>query len=138
MDECPAVEELVSLVESGTAGAGLVGHVRACEACQASLTALERDLQALQISISTLWFSERISCPEATTLDQYRSGRLGGGAREYVEFHLTDLACPHCQATLAVAEARGTEEGRRRITRSRERVGEATTSLLKDLRRPGR
>ena len=90
-------------------------------------------VSAAGVSAETITIEQKLAsrAKEKTRCD----GKLKKDAREYVAFHVDDLGCPFCQATLAANEEKGSEEGRRRITRSRERVGEATTVLLGDLRR---
>ena len=135
MDDCPPVQELAAQLEQGVAEPELLEHIESCEACQASLTALREEIQSLQISISELWFRERISCPEEKELSDWRSGELDGPMEAYVAFHVEELGCPFCQATVGLEEVRSSDEGRRRVTRSRERVGEATSVLRGSLRR---
>jgi hypothetical protein len=51
-------------------------------------------------SAGAIWRRERVSCP---TRDQLGGFLLGAGdpdLLEYVEFHLTAVGCPYCQANL--------------------------------------
>jgi hypothetical protein len=51
-------------------------------------------------TIGAIWRRERVSCP---TRDQLGGFLLGAGDPDllgYVEFHLTAIGCPYCQANL--------------------------------------
>ena len=51
-------------------------------------------------TVGAIWRRERASCP---TRDQLGGFVLGAGdpeVLEYVEFHLTAIGCPYCQANL--------------------------------------
>jgi len=135
MDECPPIAELAALAEGEEVSEALRRHAGSCTACKRSLQALEEDVRGLQLSISELWFQERVSCPPEDVLARLRSGSLDPGLRDYVEFHVDDLACPFCQATLGEAEVEADRQAAGSRKRSRSRVGEATSLLLGDLRR---
>jgi hypothetical protein len=140
VSECPELKDLARLAETGEGEPTLVGHVQGCDACREALENLEDEVMSLQISISELWFREQISCPEEAELRSYAKGGLDRDYRRYVEFHLKDLDCVRCQSMVAAAEAAadGSEEGRRRITRSRARIDDASVKLLGDLRKAPR
>lgn len=51
-------------------------------------------------TVGAIWRRERVSCP---TRDQLGGFLLGAGdppLLDYVEFHLTAIGCPYCQANL--------------------------------------
>lgn len=128
MEECPTVQELAGFVEEGRAPSEVREHIAACEACQNSLQTLGQEIRALQISISDLWFRERISCPGAADLAAYRAGRLSGEERAYIRFHLEELGCPFCGD-----DAEG-EEGRQ----GRPGGAGIVADLLREIRDSGR
>jgi anti-sigma factor RsiW len=132
--ECPEIKDLARFVETGEVEPGLEAHIEACEACKAAVENLEDEVMSLQISISELWFREEISCLDEAKLRTYVTGGLDREARRYVEFHLQDLDCPRCQAVVGAVENEASEEGRRRTTRSKARLDDASVKLLGDLR----
>ena len=135
MDDCPTIPELAAYVEGTGAPPEVLSHVPGCSACRASLDTLQGEVQSLQISISELWFRERVSCPRDALLQAYQEGSLGAEERKYVEFHVEDLECPYCQGILGDLQVSGDRVEVKRRSRSREKVGEATTSLLRILRK---
>jgi hypothetical protein len=136
--DCPEIRELAAFVESQEAPAVLRHHVERCDACQDALKTLEEEVLSLQIPLSEIWFREHISCPHTDVLVDYRHGKLTGDLQEYVKFHVEDLECAWCQGRLGEVEVATTRDGRRGVTRSRKRVGEATSVLLDELRRAKR
>lgn len=135
--ECPEVSELIAYLESGRAEEVLLVHVRGCDACQETLETLEDEIISLQISISELWFRNRVSCPHREVLRQHLDGDLSKDAAAYVRFHVEDLGCEYCQGRLEAEKAGRTPDGRRSLERSRSRLGEATSVLLDDLHKQG-
>jgi uncharacterized protein YbaR (Trm112 family) len=135
--ECPEISELAAFAEGGDASDEVRSHVLACDACQEALQSLKEEVLSLQIPLSELWFRDHISCPLTEVLLRYQGGTLEDDARAYVRFHLEELGCPYCQSRLEEGNLSQTEEGRLSMRRSRERVGEATSSLLDHVRREG-
>jgi len=131
--DCPAISDLAALAEGGEVAAGLKAHVDDCDACQEALRSLQEEVLSLQIPLSEIWFREHISCPFGSVLADYRDQKLDPDAQEYVTFHVEELSCPHCQSRLEQGILEDSEEGRRSMRRSRERVGEATSVLLDEL-----
>lgn len=138
MSDCPELKDLARYVESGEGENDLVAHVKRCDACKEAVENLQDEVMSLQISISELWFREGVSCPDEAMLRDFVRNGGDREARRYVEFHLKDLDCARCQAAIGAVEAEGSEEGRRRITRSRARVDDASVKLLGDLRKTTR
>src|SRR5436190_6139669 len=60
-------------------------------------------------SIGAVWRRERLSCPTREELGSYLLQVLDGEHREYLDFHLSVIACPYCQANLADLQARQQE-----------------------------
>lgn len=140
MSECPELKDLARLAETGDAEPELSEHVRGCDACREALETLEDEVMSLQISISELWFREQVSCPDEAELKTFAKGGLEREYRRYIEFHLKDLDCVRCQTVVdaLAVQADGSEEGRRRVTRSRSRIEDASVKLLGDLRKTPR
>jgi hypothetical protein len=135
VSECPEIKDLARLVETGEAEPGVREHLASCDACTEAVETFEDEVASLQISISEIWYRERISCLDDATLKTYGQGGLDADLRRYVEFHLTELDCERCQGVVGSVEASRTEEGKRRVTRSRSRAEDASVKLLGDLRR---
>ncbi|HYC76776.1 MAG TPA: hypothetical protein VEI02_04020 [Planctomycetota bacterium] len=134
MKECPEIKDLARFVETGDAEADVAEHARSCEACRAACETLEDEVLSLQISISELWFREEVSCPTEAEVAAYCTGGLDADARKYLEFHLQDLDCARCQGAVGEAENRRNEEGRRRTTRSKARVDDASVKLIGEMK----
>ena len=135
--DCPEISELAALAEGGEVEGALKAHVDGCDACQEALQSLQEEVLSLQIPLSEIWFRDHISCPHGSVLAGYRDKKLDADALEYVAFHVEELACPYCQSRLEQGILEDSEDGRRSMRRSRERVGEATSVLLDELGKQG-
>lgn len=133
--ECPEIRELAAFVETQTGDPALVKHVTLCDACQDAIKTLEEEVVGLQIPLSEIWFREHISCLHSDLLAEYRKGQVEAALAEYLKFHIEDLGCQFCQARLGEAEVAENRDARRIATRSKKRLGEATSVLLKKLRK---
>jgi hypothetical protein len=60
-------------------------------------------------SIGAVWRRVRLSCPTREELGSYLLQVLDAEHREYLDFHLTVIVCPYCQANLADLQARQKE-----------------------------
>jgi len=132
--DCPEISHLAAFVEGVDVPEVLRAHVQGCDACQESIQSLEEEILSLQIPLSEIWFRDHISCPHGDVLIDHEEGRLSNDAREYVSFHLEELACPHCMGRVEEGVLSRSAEGRQSLVRSRERVGEATSVLLDHFR----
>ena len=135
MSECPELRDLAHYVETGEADAALVAHLGRCDACQEARESLEDEAMSLQISISELWFREQISCPDGPTLERFSANALDAEEAGYVAFHLATLECATCQARLSEGEVRRSPDLQVRASRSRKKVGEATSQIIVDLKK---
>ena len=136
MDECPTMEELLAHVDGSRTDQAIEGHIQVCrDACLPAIAALERQVHGLSMSLSGIWFRERISCPSAAELDAFRAGGLGQAARRYVEFHMEELGCLACEGQLGLGEAAEGRAGREALDRSRSHVGDETAHCLAVARR---
>jgi anti-sigma factor RsiW len=66
-----------------------------------------RPEEVFELEIARLWVEERVSCPHPHLLEAYLAGSLEEGPREYVAFHLQDIACPACRVDVEEIRARG-------------------------------
>jgi RNA polymerase sigma-70 factor (ECF subfamily) len=62
-----------------------------------ALAAAARDGEA-QIDVAEVWKECRASCPARHWLARHVAGTLEEGPRAFVDFHLTEMSCPWCQA----------------------------------------
>jgi hypothetical protein len=131
--ECPEISELAAFAETRQASSQLTQHVQRCDACQEALVSLEEEVLSLQIPLSEIWFRYHVSCPKAETLLAFAQKKLDADAADYVQFHVDELECSFCQGRLGDLEIQATREGQKRVAGSRKKVGEATTSLLRDM-----
>ena len=75
-------------------------------------------------SIGAIWRRVRLSCPPREQLGSYLLRVLDAEQQEYIDFHLSTIGCPYCQANLADLQARQeepaptAEQRRRRIFQS--------------------
>ena len=53
-----------------------------------------------QIDGAAIWRESRASCPARHWLARRVAGTLDEGPKEFVDFHLTEMGCPWCQANL--------------------------------------
>ena len=132
--ECPEITALGAFAETGEATLGMREHIDGCDACQEALESLREEVLSLQIPLSELWFREHVSCPPLAILSQFRAKKLKKLASEYVEFHLEELGCPYCQARLEQETLSRSATGSKSLRQSRDRVTEATSSLLNEIR----
>lgn len=51
-------------------------------------------------TVGAIWRRERVSCPTREQLGGFLLGAADEGLLDYVEFHLTVIGCPYCQANL--------------------------------------
>jgi hypothetical protein len=56
-------------------------------------------------SPGAIWRRERLTCPTREVLGSYLLQVLDEGEQDYLDFHLTAVACPYCQANLADLKA---------------------------------
>ena len=77
------------------------------------------------LEVSTVWRTERVSCPARHWLARQLSGTLPVGPAEFIRFHLEEMECPWCQANL---DDLAREED---LTPMLERVRASTAGLLR-------
>lgn len=133
--DCPEIRDLAAFAETGQGTEPFRRHIAGCDACQESLRMVEEEVLSLQIPLTEIWFREHISCVHTDVLAAYRRGGLDPERRDYVKFHVEDLECAWCQGRLGEVEVAESKEGRRGVTRSRKRVGDAASALRSELRK---
>ncbi len=91
------------------------------DALQAQLAEVSGRRDAGLHSLGEVWRRRRLTCPTREQLGSYLLGVLDEGHADYVRFHLEELACRYCIASLedlkqrqSVSEAAGESETRRR------------------------
>jgi hypothetical protein len=92
---------------------------------QRRLTAINGRRDAGVHSLGEIWRRHRLSCPTREQLGSFLLGVLPREASEYVKFHLDDIACRFCQASLrdlkaqqSAAEAEVAERRRQKYFQS--------------------
>lgn len=60
----------------------------------------------LAFTVASVWREARISCPHPHVLQSFLQGGLGGGAAEFLAFHLRESQCPYCNAVVEDLQAR--------------------------------
>lgn len=89
-----------------------------------------REESEIDLTLSTIWREERVSCPNRTVLSKYVDGKLDVETADYLRFHIFDIGCPFCQASeedlRMKAAAAPTEEA------FRKRLFAKTSEYLKD------
>jgi hypothetical protein len=58
-------------------------------------------LDEFDLTVSTLWREERLSCPHRDLLQSYADGELPPAQSDYVRFHVEQVGCAACRAELA-------------------------------------
>lgn len=62
-------------------------------------------LDEFDLTVSTLWREERLSCPHRDLLQSYADGELPAAQLDYLRFHLEQVSCAACRAELAALGA---------------------------------
>lgn len=106
-------------------------HVESCDLCGRFHGEVEGEIKSLSMSISLVWTEEGISCPHRDILKAYLAKSLSGGEADYVEFHLTEIACQFCNANLEDIRALDSEEESRYLDSVRERLNQSTSAFLR-------
>jgi hypothetical protein len=86
---------------------------------------------ALAYTVASVWRDERVSCPHPDLLRAHLAGGLGGGAREFIAFHLQDSQCPYCNAVVTDLEAGEQAARSQELEGLRERLLRSTVAALR-------
>ena len=87
--------------------------------------------EVLDLTVSTVWREERVSCPHPQILHAYRNGALPAGATEYLAFHTQESACPYCNAVLEDLAAADKDAAEHRMEGLRERLLRSTVTEIR-------
>jgi hypothetical protein len=79
--------------------------LRDSEPMRKMLQALMQERDRGEHSIGAIWRRERLSCPTRDQLGSYSLQVLDTGFQNYIDFHLTFVGCPFCNANLADLKA---------------------------------
>lgn len=94
----------------------------------------QADDPQLDLTVSTVWREDRISCPHPHILQSFLQGGLLPGAAEFVQFHLADSQCPYCNAVLADFKARDEQAKEPVLEDMRDRLLRSTATALRRTR----
>jgi len=84
---------------------------------------------AIDLTISSIWVEERISCPRRETLVKFVGGTLDIDTADYIQFHIRKIGCPFCQAS--EEDLRLKKGGHTSENEIRDRLFEKTSAYLK-------
>ncbi len=97
------------------------------EQMQADADAWRTDEQA-EAMLRRVWQSGRLSCPKRSTIGAYHLGTLEPDWADYVDFHLDQLGCQYCRASLEDMRTRIEADQRQALV---DRVLNSTVGFLK-------
>lgn len=83
--------------------------LRASDSLRHLLRTILQERDRGEHSIGAVWRRERLSCPTREELGSYLLQVLEAEHLEYLDFHLSAIGCPYCQANLADLQARQKE-----------------------------
>jgi RNA polymerase sigma factor (sigma-70 family) len=104
-----------------------IGDAPGAERVQAGADAWRTDEQAEAI-LRRVWRSGRLSCPKRSTIGAYHLDTLEADWADYVRFHLEQLGCQYCQASLEDLRTRIEADQRQALV---DRVLNSTVGFLK-------
>lgn len=93
-------------------------------------------LDELDLTVSTLWREERVSCPHRDLLQAYLDQALPSEAQIYVTFHVEEIGCPFCAANLEDLRACASDDREARVVEQEDRLLRSTRTFLDQVRRP--
>jgi DNA-binding phage protein len=111
--------------------------LRASDALRRLLRTILQERDRGEHSIGAVWRRERLTCPTREELGSYLLRVLDAEQQEYLDFHLTTVACPYCQANLADLQARQEEPAPSAQERQR-RLFEVSAAYLQPRPEPKR
>jgi len=89
---------------------------------------------ALAFTVATVWREERISCPHPDLLQSWLQGGLGGGAEEFIRFHLDESQCPYCNSVVDDLRAAEADARSAPLEDLRDKLLRSTAAALRDHR----
>ena len=87
-------------------------------------------LDELDLTVSTIWREDSISCPHRDILQAYLDGSLDAESRGYLEFHVKEIGCPYCRANLGDLEASAADDESLRKQEQEDRLLRSTQAFL--------
>lgn len=138
MPNCPPVAELAELLGHAEATAEMARHLESCGACSGILASMREESQGVSFTVAALWVKERISCPHSDILLAQINGALSQDEKDYIDFHVNLVECPHCQAEIERLRELVRERAPRRLDRALDESMRKSAVFLEDARRKRR
>lgn len=105
--------------------------LRESESLQQRLRAARDEQERGEHSLGAIWRREKLSCPTREELNGYLHQIHEDDFQSYIDFHLTTIGCPTCQANLddlREKQAESAKSGRRR-----RKIFDSSAGLLSSL-----
>ncbi len=99
---------------------------------QTLLRQVREEIDRGEHSIGAVWRRERLSCPTREQLGGFLLQALDPDLFDYIEFHLTTVGCPYCQANLDDLKRIQAEPAGPRTTRRR-RIVDSSAGVLRNV-----
>jgi hypothetical protein len=106
--------------------------VRDQPAVRALMQQVRQEVDRGEHSVGAVWRRERLSCPTREQLGGFLLQALDPDLYDYVEFHLTTVGCPYCQANLDDLKRMQAEPAEPRATRRR-RIVDSSAGILRNV-----
>ena len=104
--------------------------LRESETLRRHLRALMQERDRGEHSLGAVWRRERLSCPTREQLGSYLLRVLDAELHEYIDFHLSTIGCPFCQANLADLRAQS-QAAAAKVSKTRQhRILQSSQHLL--------
>ncbi|HEX3152558.1 MAG TPA: hypothetical protein VHR66_31085 [Gemmataceae bacterium] len=107
--------------------------IRGSAAMRTRLTEVRDERDRGEHSLGAVWRRDRLSCPSREQLSGYLHQVLEKDSHAYIEFHLSTIGCPSCQANLDDLKEKQAETTAQ--SRRRRRYFETSAGLLKEARK---
>ncbi len=108
--------------------------IREQQAVQALFHQIRQELDRGEHSLGAVWRRERLSCATREQLGAFLLQALDASQYDYIEFHLTTVGCPFCQANLDDLKRLQAEAAEPRTTRRR-KIVDSSAGVLRDVTR---
>ncbi len=103
--------------------------LRDSESLRRTLRSLMEQRDRGEHSLGAIWRRQRLSCPTREQLGSYLLQALDAGFQDYIQFHLTVIGCPFCQANLTDLQSLRQEPEQHKQQR-RQRIFESSAGFL--------
>lgn len=111
-----------------TETAAIEQRLRSDSSLLARLRELLRSQEQGDHSVGAIWRRRRLTCPSRDQLGSYLLDALDPPRRDYIDFHLGEIACAFCQANLE--DLRTHEPASPTTAAFRRRVFDSSATLL--------